>query len=787
MPKYESKVRQNLNREIEKLEGLNPGEAVNEAYREYVGLLKKLNKATDEQYKKDGFGLARVFTEEDLEKFVKLYSDSSVAGEKLISALNKTGSTEIAETISNVQNILAEDLRVLGGVDKNTLGEGLTSFQKIMDDARLITVDISGFELSSVGGIQSSRIPFNYVDGNGNQLPGVFTAKKTLDVKAGLDGFLGEMEKKHPGETAIYKKYFAEYVNFERQKAQAENKEVAESDSLLRAMGSLFHGSPLNIPDSDIEKAFLKVLPREDVEAFEANLGTKKGSAALKYFKDGIGIYANNSILNVRCAGIKDKSRLDSRNSAMSSVAELLGVPELICKAFPMKVVLDGVETEGTFMCLAKGVDLMSPPEHCIKYGPETNVFNETPGMKSVADLQVIDFICGNIDRHSGNMFYQFDMSDRRPENHKFTGVQGIDNDTAFGTYLPKTTQTRQNKLQALSEMKVISESMVKKLEATSPEMLKVALRGYDLSSRQISAACKRLTMLKNYVKNSRERYNNMSRREEMNYSGNLNRIIPDTIRAIPDNDFDKLDFDQLGTIRNDDDEANRKNIKYNSFTLVGSFYYTLRKRIDNRETKKALVPKKIVDRNMFALTEKNIRQADKWLTDGKSVTNWRGSSDNFRKIAEQIEKYKQFCLKNRDKPLTEEHYKTRCALLKKISEAADNYVVNKERVLAEKHKEPTPYQDARIKYAKELRAETAEMAGKTLFETVTTGMTNEEKRRCADGMHDTEDRKIDEFNARMRREALKIAELQKNRINTEPISEEAGQPEQPGIHGMII
>ena len=45
---------------------------------------------------------------------------------------------------------------------------------------------------------------------------------------------------------------------------------------------------------------------------------------------------------------------------------------------------------------------------------------------KDIANLQILDWLCGNPDRHFHNIFYKFD------EAGNVTGVVGIDNDLSF-------------------------------------------------------------------------------------------------------------------------------------------------------------------------------------------------------------------------------------------------------------------------------------------------------------------------------------------------------------------
>lgn len=55
---------------------------------------------------------------------------------------------------------------------------------------------------------------------------------------------------------------------------------------------------------------------------------------------------------------------------------------------------------------------------------------------KQIADLQALDFLCGNVDRHDGN--FSFQISKDRPP--RVLGIKGFDNDTSFGDLIPTRT-----------------------------------------------------------------------------------------------------------------------------------------------------------------------------------------------------------------------------------------------------------------------------------------------------------------------------------------------------------
>ena len=90
----------------------------------------------------------------------------------------------------------------------------------------------------------------------------------------------------------------------------------------------------------------------------------------------------------------------------MTAVAGLLKVPNLIVKAVPMTVVNNGVETNGTFLPNAEGLDINRPDLSNPNITGNAENYKNTNAYKDLADLQVLDYICGNVDRHQSNFSY---------------------------------------------------------------------------------------------------------------------------------------------------------------------------------------------------------------------------------------------------------------------------------------------------------------------------------------------------------------------------------------------
>jgi hypothetical protein len=129
-------------------------------------------------------------------------------------------------------------------------------------------------------------------------------------------------------------------------------------------------------------------------------------------------------------AGIADGTELITRNTATSRMADLLGTGGSVARSRPVEVTIGNVHRIGNGMLQAKGTDydhLDDEVKTALKTCPEF--------LCELTKLQMLDFICGQIDRHTGNYFVDAEMVGEGTERHLvFRSVTGIDNDLSFGT-----------------------------------------------------------------------------------------------------------------------------------------------------------------------------------------------------------------------------------------------------------------------------------------------------------------------------------------------------------------
>ena len=205
-----------------------------------------------------------------------------------------------------------------------------------------------------------------------------------------------------------------------------------------------------------------------------------------------------------RVAKIPFGGRFDTRNSAMSAVADLLGMPNVIARSKPMKIIdRDGNVVEGTFMEASKGLDPENLPKEASRIKKDCLKGTNGKGFKDIANLQVLDYLCGNFDRHGANMHYQFD------KNGKLCGVQGIDNDSCFGVLTNKELgggKENYERMTNLMNLRVIPKDTRDRVMALEPSTLKYALRGYGLTEAELKSAELRLNAMKTYIRESARR-----------------------------------------------------------------------------------------------------------------------------------------------------------------------------------------------------------------------------------------------------------------------------------------
>ena len=179
----------------------------------------------------------------------------------------------------------------------------------------------------------------------------------------------------------------------------------------------------------------------------------------------------------------------------------------------------------------AEGTDLVSKQGKLIpELMGKPRKTNTADVLKSAADLQVLDYICGNTDRHGGNIFYRFE---ERDGVLCLVGLQGIDNDTSMGR---KSGNQQLGREATPDTMRVMTRSAAEAVLRMTKEDLRYSLYGL-VKDEEIEAAWQRTEALQNKIRESAK--------VKWKYETS---VRPGAIRILDDNSpvWGRLELDEL-------------------------------------------------------------------------------------------------------------------------------------------------------------------------------------------------------------------------------------------------
>ena len=435
----------------------------------------------------------------------------------------------------------------------------LQTLPELLDKARTYVVDARQGELvSKVNANQNVRQPLTFLTETGVEVTGVFTPMKRTTVWQNWTAKLemAAMTAKGPNADKI-KNLMGNFMRRLDTPEAAKLLDLPENADHSARIGAFFMKTKLNHKGQqhgNMMKMIAEISninpegipPVQDTPLGLQHVEKILGGGRFSYMDRIFGENGTSIINNTIFARMHDGARLDNRNAAMSAVASLLGVSRLLAKSVPMKIInREGKEQEGTFMMEAVGVDPSNVrPEDSGLGGSGSMKETDGRGLRSIADLQVLDYICGNTDRHANNVTYQFD------KNGKFVGVQGFDNDCSFGTYVPKEGDKYTCHLTTVENMGVISSSMYEQISKITPEMLKFSLRGFDLSEEELDAACTRMKQVRDAAEKNLDYYREREQKIREGKTDEVEKprspVVGNRLRVIPNDEFRNLDIKSL-------------------------------------------------------------------------------------------------------------------------------------------------------------------------------------------------------------------------------------------------
>ncbi len=506
MPKFHFPSKEERESLIRQMRELTTGQNQNltslPEYQKYIQSMKALDDMMADCYQPDENGIPKALTKEDSERLQEAIIKTAHNGEAFLATAignyNANPNQGLPGVVDKLQNLLSKDFDALSNYDPASH----KSLPEMQLDAKTLSINLKDRNLGTMSNLSSSRIPLTVVNSQGKKRTGVFT--KASHVKTGnLYDQIIVGAKQHcndEGKAALDRIIDAvKEKTIEIGLRKLDGSRVSEQNDRTFFIGFLLdalHTAQLT-PEQRKKPGFVKTtLQEKTVKSVLKKYGVdpdKISSQGMKALTKGLDKMGQTPVYTILGTNLElnEGDRLDIRNTAMSKIAGLLGASKLLARSDNMKMTdQNGNTIEGTFMDYGEGVDLMGKPGALAAISSEpldSKDANKT-FLKQVADMQVLDFLCMNTDRHPGNLVYKID------EFGKISGIQGIDNDSAFCR--------RAINLNQVKDLTVISESMRDKIMNLTPEIIKFLLRGTGLSEQELNMTSLRLGALQSAIRN---------------------------------------------------------------------------------------------------------------------------------------------------------------------------------------------------------------------------------------------------------------------------------------------
>ncbi len=509
---------------ISELYGIDAGKHRNSP--EYEGVLtaaRAVNELVGAYYSR-----TTPLTQPDLDALRGVYADLDAACEKYAKDKGVSRHSGYGEArlhcVNEISRIAKLDYNALRS--QSGLGHHLSD---VISCARATTVALNGRDqISAVGDALSSRIPLNIV-GSHQQRDGFFTAEKPLSAESEIDDlteryithlelqpFWDRLKTDPAGTYSIISGVYQRLVI-----GLSEQLESIGINAGIENCQDILSGDLISVAEQFAEKGY-------DTAAIHtwlinetknwaptlysaigetgfnpATLDDQKAETLLEMIDDTFQDMRAFSI-NACDASIPVGQDISKRNIGMSRVADMIGLSGLVARTDSMKVEVGGEFKRGVFMEKATGSDLgrLKEDDPLMTCTVDERSVNTGELKKALADLQVLDYLCGNIDRHSGNMLWQTSDSNGHAN---VTGIMGIDNDCSFGVIMGDEDEPRKWGV-VPNDMKVMSKKTAAAIMALEPDNLKMALQdmgfttGDDAHPGEMEALASRLQALKDYI-----------------------------------------------------------------------------------------------------------------------------------------------------------------------------------------------------------------------------------------------------------------------------------------------
>ncbi len=390
------------------------------------------------------------------------------------------------DCVKAIQQILDRDMEVLNNAELNS-GQTLPA---ILSEGRSteIRLDSQMKDLTTIGRNINTRLPLEISSSLGQQ-KGFFTedlrirtvgeyyedlkkdhnfeelgAKSLLKDPEGINGLDGE-------------KFENRCIEFSKKAVELRNSGVSYAD-LVRDKSKF---------NKAFEGIFTEVYGKKNGKKLLGNMANSQLTRFrfVSFFQDLANIGSVRS--DVKAGKLREGTSIPERSVGLSRLADLLGIPNVVAKAYKMKVRdAEGNLREGVFEELADGSNsqYLKKGDLIGELGKDEKILDKGKVKQQIADLQVLSYVGGRMGLQQKDLI--FNVQDYTGAGDMvLAGIKSVGNDRSLG--LADDASMKASGLIALPEdMKVISRSTLEALKTLDENNLAIAFKDLSITPEEI-------------------------------------------------------------------------------------------------------------------------------------------------------------------------------------------------------------------------------------------------------------------------------------------------------------
>ena len=297
---------------------------------ELLDALNEVNQYTAKLRKPDKYKRIPYVTQEQKQELMRLHERVAEESEKV---LKQDKNKDVQKIMEKIFALSSKSFTNISGYDPNVKPN---SVDTIDEELRALHLDMGASKTRTVGKTLSQRKMIAFLDEKGKTVRGVFTPKQKGAVYDEITKRLYELSDQ--ANTNDQKTILSGLLAVDYNKDKLPKDAILQNESFAALYSLISRITDYNPKNQGytVNTDKLKQYVAEINQLTTGKLVNVLGADVLEKLESLLEPYATQVMANMEQAGISDDSRIDTRNAAMSAVADLLGQPNLLARSRPM-------------------------------------------------------------------------------------------------------------------------------------------------------------------------------------------------------------------------------------------------------------------------------------------------------------------------------------------------------------------------------------------------------------------------------------------------------------------